>query len=132
MTEKPTVGWRRCIAEEAEELAAGNLDPGCACMAELFPEALLAATDEVLDGFEGELAGLDVVGDEAVLGLVERVVLGLNAVHHTHEAGFDTGEREDLCGYIDQALTEHGIDVTALTARHGLARHELTDKWREW
>ncbi|MFF2852484.1 hypothetical protein ACFVT5_40240 [Streptomyces sp. NPDC058001] len=34
--------------------------------------------------------------------------------------------------YIDQALTEHGIDVVALTDRHGLGRYQVTDKWRKW
>jgi len=46
------------VTEEAGELAAGTLDPEGACMAGLFPEALLRATDAVLDPFEGELPGL--------------------------------------------------------------------------
>ncbi|MFF4352016.1 hypothetical protein [Streptomyces sp. NPDC001530] len=73
------------MAEEAEELAAGTLDPDCACMAGLFPEALLTATDAVLDTFEDELPTLAEADAVQVLGAVERVVLALNAVDEAHE-----------------------------------------------
>ncbi|MFD6312196.1 hypothetical protein [Streptomyces nigra] len=133
MAERPTASWRRGIVEEAAQLAAGTLDPECSCMAELFPDALLAATDKVLDAFEGELPGLSEAGDEDVFAVVERVVLALNAVDAAHDgAAFETDEREELCHYIDEALTEHGVDVIGLTARHGLGRYQITDKWREW
>lgn len=32
MAERPTTNWREGIAQEAAELAAGTLDPDCACM----------------------------------------------------------------------------------------------------
>ncbi|MGW4386524.1 hypothetical protein [Streptomyces sp. NPDC004685] len=125
--------WRHGITGEAEELAAGTLDPECACMAGPFSEALLMATDEVLETFEGELSGLDEASDEKIFSVVERVVLALNAVDESHDgAAFETDEREELCDYIDQSLTERGIDVVGLTARHGLGRYQLTDKWRKW
>ncbi|MET8809042.1 hypothetical protein [Streptomyces sp. NPDC004546] len=133
MAERPTTSWRRGIAEEAEELAAGTLDPECACMAGLFPEELLAATDAVLDVFETELPELVEASDERVFVVVERVILALNAVNEAHNGNaFETDEREELCDYIDESLTEHGVDVVALTARHGLGRYQLTDKWRKW
>lgn len=75
MAERPTTSWRRGIAEEAEELAAGALDPDCACMAGLFPEGLLVATDAVLDTFEAELPPLAEADDAQILDVVERVVL---------------------------------------------------------
>lgn len=133
MAERPTTNWRRGIAEEAAELAAGTLDPDCACMISLFPEELLSATDVVLDAFEAELTTLADGDDERVFAVVERVVLALNAVNEAHDmSAFETDEREQLCLYIDQALTEQGVDVAALTARRGLGGHELTDQWREW
>ncbi|RAJ82795.1 hypothetical protein K377_03845 [Streptomyces sp. PsTaAH-137] len=114
-------------------MAAGTLDPECACMAELFPESLLTATDSVLDAFEAELASLRGAPDEPVLAAVERVVLALNAVNDEHGGdAYETGEREQLCDFIDEALTEQGIDVVALTARQGLGRYQLTDRWRDW
>jgi hypothetical protein len=62
MAERPTTNWRRRIAEEAAELAAGTLDPDCACMVELFPEGLLLETDAVLDVFEAECFRRPTVG----------------------------------------------------------------------
>ncbi|MFJ5268269.1 hypothetical protein [Streptomyces sp. NPDC088358] len=102
-------------------------------MAGLFPEDLLAETDAVLDTFEGDLPGLAEVSDAQIFALVEGVVLALNAVNDAHNGGaFETDEREQLCDYIDTSLTELGVDVVALTARHGLGRYQLTDKWRKW
>ena len=133
MAERPTTSWRRGVAQEADALAAGTLDPDCACMAELFPEELLVATDAVLDAFETELPPLAEAEDVRIFAVVERVVLELNAVNDAHGGGaFETGEREELCAYIDECLAEHRVDVVALTARHGLGRYELTDRWREW
>ncbi|MFF4843704.1 hypothetical protein [Streptomyces collinus] len=133
MAERPTTNWRKGIAEEAAELAAGTLDPDCACMVDLFPDELLAATDAVLDAFEARLPALAEGGDDQVFAVVERVVLALNAVNEAHdECAFETDEREQLCLYIDEALTEQGVDVAALTASRGLGRHELTDQWRDW
>lgn len=133
MAERPTTNWRKGIAEEASELAAGTLDPQCACMAVLFPEDLLVATDAVLDYFEAEVSGLVGSKDGQVFAAVERVVLALNAVNNARGGGaYETDEREQLCLYIDEALTEQGVDVPALTSRHGLGRYQLTDKWRDW
>ncbi|MEU4107773.1 hypothetical protein [Streptomyces sp. NPDC027717] len=133
MTERPTTNWRRKIAEEARELAAGTLAPDCACMAELFPEELLTETDAVLAGFEAELPTLSGTDDTRIFAAVERVVLALNAVNDAHDGcAFETDEREQLCAYIDAALTKQEVDVASLTARHGLGRHELTDRWRDW
>ncbi|MEU1195339.1 hypothetical protein ABZ446_03865 [Streptomyces sp. NPDC005813] len=133
MAERPTTNWRRGIAQEAAELAAGTLDPDCACMVDLFPDELLSATDAVLDTFEAELPTLAEGDDERVFAVAQRVVLALNAVNEAHDqCAFETDEREQLCTYIDEALTEQGVDVAALTARRGLGRHELTDQWRDW
>lgn len=102
-------------------------------MAELFPERLLSVTDNVLDAFEAELPSLQGASDERVFAAVERVVLALNAINDEHNGGaYETDEREQLCDYIDKALTEQGLDVVALTARQGLGRYELTDRWRDW
>ncbi|ALV50231.1 hypothetical protein ASR50_13005 [Streptomyces sp. 4F] len=133
MVERPTTNWRRGIAKEAAELSAGTLDPDCACMVELFPEELLVETDAVLDVFDAEVPTFAEGDDTRIFAVVERVILALNAVNEAHdECAFETDEREQLCAYIDEALSEQGVDVAALTARHGLGRHELTDRWRDW
>ncbi|WP_328830265.1 hypothetical protein OHT77_22190 [Streptomyces sp. NBC_00252] len=95
-------------------------------MVELFPEELLLATDAVLNVFEAELPTLTEGDDARIFAAVELVVLAVNEAHD--ECAFETDEREQLCAYIDEVLTEQGVDVAALTARHGLDRHELTDR----
>jgi hypothetical protein len=121
------------VAEEIRELEAGTLDPECACMTVLFPEPLIEATEEVLEQFEADLAVLGRPTDAQVFACVEKAVLALNAVNERFdEAAYETDEREELCDYIDETLSEHGVDVPALAARHGLGRYEITDRWRDW
>ncbi|MFC8258853.1 hypothetical protein ACFUNF_14755 [Streptomyces sp. NPDC057291] len=133
MTERPSKHWRRGVAEEARKLAAGTITVEDAFMAALYPVSLLDATDEALDAFESALGTLRRPSDNEVFAAVQRVVLDLNAINDQHDgAGYETGEREELCQYIDQALSDRGIDVPALTARCGLGRYEITDKWRDW
>ncbi|MFD9460337.1 hypothetical protein [Streptomyces sp. NPDC060027] len=133
MTERPSKRWRDGVAEEARRLAAGTLTVEDAFLADLYPVSLLDATDRALGAFESELGTLRTPSDDQVFGAVEQVVLALNAINDQHGgAGYETGEREELCHYIDQALTDRGIDVPSLTARSGLGRHEITDEWRDW
>ncbi|AJT65633.2 hypothetical protein T261_3973 [Streptomyces lydicus] len=64
---------------------------------------------------------------------IKRVVVVLNEINDDHDgAGYETEEREQPCLYIDQTLTDHGIDVPALAARRGVSRTEITDSWRDW
>jgi hypothetical protein len=58
--------------------------------------------------------------------------MALNAIDEEHGSRIETGEREELCEYIDDVLTDAGIDVGGLTARRDIDRAELTDEWREW
>ncbi|MFD8615383.1 hypothetical protein ACFV09_41965 [Streptomyces sp. NPDC059631] len=135
MAIRPPENWRAGMAEEARELAAGTLDPECAGMAELYPESLLRATDEALQAFERDLGALGEPSDDQAFDTIKHVVLRLNAIDdgsHSGGAGYDTGEREQLCEYIDETLTEHGVDVAALAARRGIGRADITDEWREW
>lgn len=135
MVIRPTESWRSLMAQEARELAAGTLDPECAGIAESLPESLLKATDDALQAFEEDVRALREPSDEEVFGAIERVVLALNAVDKDDRhggAGFCTDEREQLCAYIDETLTAHGINVAALAARRGIDRAGITDFWREW
>ncbi|SEQ01267.1 hypothetical protein SAMN05216481_103271 [Streptomyces radiopugnans] len=121
------------MAEEARELAAGALDSECACM--LYPESLLQATEDALQVFEEDVSALTAPSDERVFDTIKRVVQRLNTISEDEQhggAGYDTDEREQLCEYIDQTLSEHGIDVAALATRNGIGRAEITDAWRDW
>ena len=107
----------------------------------MWPESLIASTDAALAAFEADLAVLlsateNALDDKDVLAVVRRAVLALNAINDQHErtgqTGYETGEREDLCDYIDATLTESGIDVAALTTRNGREPGELIGEWRTW
>ncbi|MGW1667272.1 hypothetical protein [Streptomyces sp. NPDC002324] len=119
--------------EEAAKIAAGTQEPGDAFLSELFPGSLLAATDGALRTFELDVDVLRGQDDERAFEAIKRVVVALNEINEDHDgAGYETDEREQLCLYIDQTLTEHGIDVPALAARRGISRTEITDDWRDW
>ncbi|MFF4233765.1 hypothetical protein [Streptomyces sp. NPDC001820] len=135
MAIRPPENWRAGIAEEGRALAAGTLDPECACTAQLYPESLLQATEQALQTFEEDVSALTAPSDEQVIDFIKRVVLRLNAINEDDQhggAGYCTEEREQLCEYIDQTLSDHGIDVTALAARRDINRAEITDTWRDW
>ncbi|SEE45664.1 hypothetical protein SAMN05216483_6275 [Streptomyces sp. 2131.1] len=114
------------------ELAVGRRDRSDAFLEELFPESLLAATDEALRTFESDVEALRDLDDERVFEAIKRLVL-VNDINEDHNgSGYETEEREELCLYIDETLMEHGINVPALAARRGISRTEITDDWRGW
>lgn len=96
------------------------------------PDSFLERVDQALLAFEAELAALGVASDPAVMAAVEHVVVALNQIDGTDDHSFDTIDREELCEYIDDALTHTGIDVEALARRRGIDPAELTDEWRHW
>jgi nucleotide-binding universal stress UspA family protein len=133
MTIKPSDLWRDRLAKEAREVADGTLAAEEAFMARLFPESLLQATDTALGSFEAEVLALRAPADDEVFAVIKRAVLTLNAINEDHGGGgYETGEREELCEFIDRTLEEHGIDIPALATRNGIGAQEITDEWREW
>ncbi|GAA4260345.1 hypothetical protein [Dactylosporangium darangshiense] len=119
MVERPTAAWRANVEEDVAGLAAGTLDPDEAVAAQLWPDDMIRDTDEVLDLFETDVAGLvnhryEPAGDAEIFGVIERTVRALNAVNVRYdEAAYETGERESLCKYIEDVLDVAGIDVDA-------------------
>ncbi|MFC5820640.1 hypothetical protein [Nonomuraea harbinensis] len=116
MIRRPTDTWRAHVADFAAP----------------YPEPFVAAAERVLTSFEAEVRRFGSPSDDEVLAAIRRVVEGLNAVDGTHDHDFDTVEREELCEFIDDVLTEAGIDLDGLAARRGIKRFELTDEWRDW
>jgi hypothetical protein len=96
------------------------------------PDSLLERVGRALLAFETELTALDATSDQAVMAAVEHVVVALNEIDGTGDHDFDTIDREELCEYVDHALTESGIDVEALADRQGIDPAALTDQWRDW
>ncbi len=137
MVERPTAGWRDRVAEERAALAAGTLDPDDAFATEFWPDAMIRDTEDVFDRFDADVGNLvdhraEVASDTEIFEVIRRVVVELNDVDARHDGPFETGEREQLCEYVENILERAGIDVDALAARHRMTRHEITDEWREW
>jgi hypothetical protein len=133
MAVRPTAIWREGIEEEARLVAAGVLEEEFAVTARLFPQGLLSRMDEILEMFERDASALRDRSDEAVLASIRRVVVALNSLNDEHNGdAIATSERDLLCAYIDEAITEAGVDLDALCSRHGMRRDELTDGWRTW
>jgi hypothetical protein len=130
MSERPSQQWSRTVTTQEAEVAAGTLSPEQAYASELWPAPFTAGVDAVLEAYERAIRDGPRT-DEALWSAVERAVLGLNALDEQHSR-IETGEREALCEYLDAVLTGAGVDVPALTARHGYDRAGLTDEWREW
>ena len=111
----------------------GTLDPESsdAFALRLYPAAFTADVDAALAAFERQADQADPTSDGEVWGLIEAVVESLNAVSERWEL-IETGEREELCQYIDDVLTAAGVDVAALASRSRIDRSDITDEWREW
>ncbi|GIH27923.1 hypothetical protein Aph01nite_62330 [Acrocarpospora phusangensis] len=103
-------------------------------LSEVHPEEFRAATEHALASFDAEIAQFADPSDEDVFAAVRRVVEALNEVAESDPGtSYDTIDRENLCDYIENALTESGIDVEALASRRGLhPTASLTDEWRDW
>jgi hypothetical protein len=136
MAIRPNETWQQQVDEQAAGLASGSLSPDDAYAAELWPESLRTQTDTALAAFEDELRALKSGSDEEVLGVIERAVLALNKINEGHVdeglTGYETGEREQLCAYIDASLAEAGVDVEALEQRNGIDHGDIAGQWREW
>ncbi|GAA2259158.1 hypothetical protein GCM10010402_13350 [Actinomadura luteofluorescens] len=97
-----------------------------------FPDVFLERVEQALRAFEAELTALGTPTDQAVMAAVEHVVVALNQIDGTGGHDFDTVDREELCEYIEDALTRTGVDVEALARRRGIDPAALTDEWRDW
>ena len=136
MAIRPNHRWQTRVEEQAAQIAEGSLARDDAYAFTLWPETLRLNTNRAVAAFEAELRALASPSDAEVMGVVERLVLAMNRIDDQHRnaglIGYETGERDELCDYIDASLTEAGIDVAALEARNGIERHALADRWRRW
>ncbi|WP_144120986.1 hypothetical protein [Catellatospora sichuanensis] len=130
MIDRPTNHWRESVHHEREQVAAGILAPEDAFTEEFWPPTFIEAVDIALAAYENEVAGLRDPSDDDVSAVAERVVLALNEIDAEDDL-IETGERDELCEYIEAVLTNAGIDVDALCARRGEDREALTDS-RLW
>jgi len=114
--------YHRCVAKRPTDLWLDAMDE---------PDARWRATDEALRLFERDLAQADVDSDDEVLEVMQSVVEALNDVNADFNA-FDVIDRGELCGFIDEAMSEAGVDLDGLAERRDVDRADLTDEWRDW
>ena len=133
MAQRPTKAWRQFLKEQEAAIAAGSLDPGSddAWALRCFPVAFTADVDAALTLFERKIERADLNSHHDVWVSIKDVVTALNSVSERWEL-IETDEREELCQYIEDALTEAGADLDAVASRAGIDRSEMTDEWREW
>ena len=133
MTKRPTESWRQHLVDQKAAVAAGALDPESdeAWALHLYPAAFTADVDAALALFERAIEQADLSRQHDIWVLIRSVVDNLNTVSKEWEL-IETGEREELCQYIDDALTNAGADLDVVAARARIRRNEITDEWRDW
>ena len=127
---RPTKMWRAQKQAEAEDLAAGRIDPANAFCERLFPDTFLDAVDELLNTYDADIAALGTSPNDypRVMACIERAVVGLHDLEtRLGKSYIDTDERELLCAYLDNVIIQHGIDIRALAAWQGCGEYELAD-----
>jgi hypothetical protein len=130
---RPSAVWREAVEEEARLVAAGELEEDFAVTAELFPPELLLEMDGIFETFEQESHQLSGAPDETALAAIRRAVVALNALNEKYLGdAIATDARDRICEYIDDTISAAGVDLDALCERQGVARGELTDRWRTW
>jgi hypothetical protein len=93
---------------------------------------------ELLAGFSSYCSVASHPHCPGLVGFVSRS--SLTGTICAERAGYATSQElnavapptKGMCDFIDQSLTEHGIDIAVLTARHGLDRYQIMDKWQKW
>jgi hypothetical protein len=130
-----TQSWRQNKAEEQSAFAAGEISAEDCCMDRLFPEAFIDRTEALLKDLLASIAKcpIDASGFHQVMQSIETLVVGLNQINEDFDGEvIETGEREELCAFIDEVIAARGIDLDALAAFQGCGPGELTDPWRDW
>ena len=127
--------WRERKAEEKRERDAGEISADECILDQLFPDAFIDRTEHLLRVFASSIEGCSTLTNDypKVMKTIEALVVALNKVNEDFDHKvIETGEREELCDFVDQVLIAKGIDIEDLAAFHGCEANALTDEWRDW
>ncbi|GMT49352.1 MAG: hypothetical protein IEMM0008_0891 [bacterium] len=109
---KPTLRWR-------ERMLDGD---------DLFSEEIIYETNKVLDVFINRLIPLNGKSDrKQIEQIVKELVFQLNdlgGIEGKYNNYIETLEREELCEFIDMAITVTGYELAE--------GEDITEDWREW
>ncbi|MBQ2957067.1 MAG: hypothetical protein IJE08_11460 [Clostridia bacterium] len=85
--------------------------------------------ETLLNGYLSALAALAAPTDEAIMSLVEEVILALNELNNdTEDSLIETEAREALWQVIQESAVECGLSDECIEANEG----DITGEWRDW
>lgn len=131
----PTQAWRERKNDETAQLQSGKISAEDCYMDELFPDEFIGQTEVVLLAFLDELdqAKSSPADLSMVSAAIKNAVLKLNKINDDFDGSvIETGEREELCLFIDEAIESKGYNIEQLAQSMDCNRFELTDAWRDW
>jgi hypothetical protein len=114
----PTKEWRIEMEEDQKD---DDLDPD-----EIkFNEVILTTVDSILNNYISDMESLapNNVTEESIKKEIKKVVLALNDFDEIRHF-IDTGQREDLCEFIDKVITATGYKIPD--------HEDYTLEWRAW
>ena len=113
--------WEELMEDYLEEVKNGEIE-----MSDVkFNIAILDESAEILNKFKDSSSQLDGVNNpELVKSKVEELVIALNLLSAKHNDFIMTGEREDLCLWIDELILQTGYPLKE--------DEDLTLDYREW
>ena len=128
-----TETWREDKAEEKREFEAGEIAEDELCLDQLFPDQFIADTEPLLVEFAGAIAATNALDYDNVMNSIKSLVEKLNEINDKYNGEvIETGEREQLCQYIEDVISESAIDLDAYAKSMECDKNEITDLWREW
>ena len=128
-----TQTWREDKAEEKREFEVGEITEDDVCLDQLFPDQFIADTELVLIEFAGAIAATEARDYGSVMHSIMSLVVKLNENNDKYDGEvIETGEREQLCQYIEDVISESTIDLEAYAKSRECDKNEITDLWREW
>lgn len=131
----PSQGWRDSKAEERQKFLAGKITAKECFMESLFPDEFIDRTDTALKLFVANISNCSPHQDDypKVRNAIKSLVLDLNKINDDFDGSvIETGEREEICDFIDDVIVAHGIDIDAYAEYLDCGRYELADEWRDW
>ena len=61
------------------------------------------------------------------------LVVALNEINADYDyAVIETGEREQLCQFVEDVIDESSVDIGDFANHLGCEKCEVTDQWRDW
>ena len=83
--------------------------------------------------FAGAIAATNALDYDNVMNSIKSLVEKLNEINDKYNGEvIETGEREQLCQYIEDVISESAIDLDAYAKSMECDKNEITDLWREW